>query len=145
MAIPRSTATEIAVERLIPASPAEAFDCWLDPAVPGSPWHEHEELTVDTRPGGLWFWRSLGGTPHYGRFAEISRPHRTVFSWMSPNTLGEESRVEVRFEAKDNGTLVTVCHSGLPNEQLGQAHNVGWTAILERIAKTASRQGRELT
>jgi uncharacterized protein YndB with AHSA1/START domain len=33
-------ALEIKLERTIPAPPGEVFDAWLDPKVPGNPWHE---------------------------------------------------------------------------------------------------------
>jgi uncharacterized protein YndB with AHSA1/START domain len=124
---------EVRVERRIPAPPAEVFDAWLDPRVPGSPWHQHERLIVDTRVDGLWYWRSLGGTPHYGRFIAIDRPARVEHSWMSPNTLGQESLVTVRFGKEGDGTLLTLLHSGLPSDAMAGAHEKGWNAILDRL------------
>src|SRR5215470_10045641 len=91
---------EITVERTISAAPGEVFDAWLDPSVPGAFGHDNEQLIVDFRPDGLWYWRSRGGTPHYGRFIEIARPSLIQHSWMSPNTLGKESIVTVTFEKK---------------------------------------------
>jgi uncharacterized protein YndB with AHSA1/START domain len=124
---------EIRVERAIPAPPSEVFDAWLDPKVPGSPWHENEKLIVDPKVDGLWYWRSLGGTPHYGRFTEIDRPGRIQHSWMSPNTLGEESMVTVTFQKKAEGTLMTLVHSGLPNDDLAKAHENGWNSIFDKF------------
>lgn len=137
---------EITVERTIPATPAEVFDAWLDPAVPGAFGHENEQLIVDLKPDGLWYWRSRGGTPHYGRFLEIARPARIQHSWMSPNTLGKESIVTVTFRMKESGTLMTIQHSGLPNPEMAAAHEKGWNSILDRFSSSfADGLGRTVT
>ena len=130
---------EITVERTIPAAPDDAFNAWLDPAVPGAFGHQNEQLIVDLKPEGLWYWRSLGGTPHYGRFIELARPGRIQHSWMSPNTLGKESIVTVTFQATDSGTLMTIRHSGLPNAEMGAAHETGWNTILGAFANGFAR------
>src|SRR5260370_12222670 len=62
---------EIKVERTIPAPPSEVFDAWPDPKIPGTHWHENDKLIVNPKVDGLWYWLSLGGTPHYGWFMEI--------------------------------------------------------------------------
>jgi uncharacterized protein YndB with AHSA1/START domain len=124
---------EITVERTIPATPGEVFDAWLDPTIPGAFGHENEKLIVDLKVDGLWYWLSLGGTPHYGRFIEIARPSRIQHSWMSPNTLGKESIVTVTFQKKGEGTLMTILHSGLPNDDMGKAHEKGWNSILDKF------------
>jgi uncharacterized protein YndB with AHSA1/START domain len=125
---------EVKVERTIPAAPDEVFDAWLDPTIPGTPWHGNEKLIVTPKVDGLWYWRSPGGTPHYGRFMEMDRPGRVQHSWMSPNTLGMESIVTVTFEAKGEGTLLTLLHSGLPNEAMAKAHGNGWNSIFDKFS-----------
>ena len=125
---------EIKVERTIPALPSEVFDAWLDPTIPGTPWHENDKLIVNQKVDGLWYWLSLGGTPHYGRFMEINRPGRIQYSWMSRNTLGEESTVTVTFQKKGEGTLMTLLHSGLPNEAMAKAHEKGWNSIFDKFS-----------
>jgi uncharacterized protein YndB with AHSA1/START domain len=127
---------EITVERTIPAAPGEVFDAWLDPAVPGAFGHENEQLIVDLKTDGLWYWRSRGGTPHYGRFIEIARPVRIQHSWMSPNTLGKESIVTVTFQMKEGGTLMTIRHSDLPNAEMGAAHEKGWNTIFDKLSNS---------
>jgi len=133
---------EITVERTILAEPVEVFDAWLDPAVPGAFGHENEQLIVDLKTDGLWYWRSLGGTPHYGRFLEIARPARIQHSWMSPNTLGKESIVTVTFQKREGGTLMTILHSGLPNAEMATAHEKGWNSILDKFSKSFAGESR---
>jgi hypothetical protein len=57
---------EIKVERTIPAPPSEVFDAWLDPKIPGTPWHENKKLIVDPKVDGLWYWLAMGGFPTMG-------------------------------------------------------------------------------
>jgi uncharacterized protein YndB with AHSA1/START domain len=125
---------EVKVERTIPAPPGEVFDAWLDPRIPGTPWHQNDKLIVDLKVDGLWYWLSSGGTPHYGRFMEINRPGRVEYSWMSPNTLGQESTVTVTFQKKGEGTLMTLVHSGLPNDDMARAHQNGWNSISDKFS-----------
>jgi uncharacterized protein YndB with AHSA1/START domain len=129
---------EITVERAIPAPPSEVFDAWLDPKIPGTLWHGHEKLIFNPEIDGLWYLLSLmhrrEGTPHYGRFIEINRPSRIQHSWMSRNTLGEETTVTVTFQKKGEDTLMTVLHSGLPNEDMATAHEKGWNSILDKFS-----------
>jgi uncharacterized protein YndB with AHSA1/START domain len=129
---------EITVERTIPAPPSEVFDAWLDPKVPGTLWHEHEKLIFDPKVDGLWYLLSLAhqseGTPHYGRFTEMTQPRLIRHSWMSRHTLGEESMVTVTFEKKGEGTLLTLRHSGLPNEAMANAHEKGWNSLVDKFS-----------
>jgi len=128
---------EIRVERTIPAPPDEVFDAWLDPKVPGTLWHGHDKLIFDPKVDGLWYLLSLAhrpeGTPHFGRFVEINRPARIQHSWMSRHTLGEESIVAVTFLGKGESTLMTLVHSGLPNDDLARAHEKGWNSIFDKF------------
>jgi len=128
---------EIKVERAIPAPPCDAFDAWLDPTVPGTLWHEHDKLILNPKVDGLWYLLSVAhrreGTPHYGRFIEIDRPSRIQHSWMSRNTLGEETKVTVTFRKEGEDTVITVLHSGLPNPDMAIAHEKGWTSILDKF------------
>jgi uncharacterized protein YndB with AHSA1/START domain len=136
---------DVKVERTISAPPSEVFDAWLDPKIPGTPWHENEKLIVNREVDGLWYWRSLGGTPHYGRFIEIDRASRIQYSWMSPNTLGKESVVTVTFQKKGESTLMTLLHSGLPNDDMAKAHEKGWNSIFDKFSNIFSSGSRGQT
>ena len=131
-------AFELTFERTIPGSPAEVFDAWLDPNVPGTLWHGHDKLILNPKVDGLWYLLSMAhrpeGTPHYGRFTEISRPRLIQHSWVSRHTLGEESIVTVTFEKKGEGTLLSLLHSGLPNEAMANAHEKGWNSIFDKFS-----------
>ena len=134
---------EIKVERMIPAPPAEVFDAWLDPKIPGTPWHENVKLIVNPKVDGLWYWLALGGVAHYGRFIEIGRPGRIQHSWMSRNTLGEETIVTVTFKNNGEDTLLTLVHSGIPNAEMATAHDKGWNSILDKFREILARSHRQ--
>jgi uncharacterized protein YndB with AHSA1/START domain len=125
---------EIKLERTIPAPPSEVFDAWLDPKIPGTPFHENDKLIVDLKIDGLWYWL-FNGQAHYGRFTEIDRPGRIQHTWVSRKTLGEESMVTVTFEKKGEATLMTLVHSGLTSDDMVQAHEKGWDFILGNFAE----------
>src|SRR5215469_16969110 len=121
---------EIKVERTIPAPLGEVFDAWLNPKIPGNPWNAAEKLILDAKIDGLSYW-CLKGTSHYGRFIEIERPGRIQHTWMSPNTLGQESIVTLTFKKQGEDTLTTLVHSDLPDHELARGHEKGWNYFLE--------------
>jgi uncharacterized protein YndB with AHSA1/START domain len=120
---------EIKVERTIPAPPGEVFDGWLNPKIPGNPWNAAEKFMLDPKVDGLFYW-TLKGTAHYGRFTEIQRPGRIQHTWMSPNTLGQESIVTLTFQKQGEDTLMTLVHSDLPDHELARGHEKGWNYFL---------------
>jgi uncharacterized protein YndB with AHSA1/START domain len=123
---------EIKLERTIPAPPGEVFDAWLNPKIPGTPWHEGEKLILNPKIDGLFYWL-MRGQPHYGRFTEIDPPGRIQHSWMSRSTLGEESTVTVTFQKKGEDTLMTLLHSDLPSNEAAKAHEKGWIYFLDKL------------
>lgn len=130
----------VTVERVLAATPEQAFDAWLDPTVPGTPWNMADKLILDAREDGLFFWQ-VHGTPHYGRFTEVARGRQLRHTWMSPNTGGLESLVSVSFQPAAAGTRMTLVHSGLPDSEGGRSHDKGWNFFLdgfgERLARAA--------
>jgi uncharacterized protein YndB with AHSA1/START domain len=125
---------EVRVQRTIPAPPDEVFDGWLDPKVPGNPWNFAEEFSLDAKAGGLFYWRSRDAH-HYGRFIKIERAACIQHTWVSANTLGEESVVILTFEKQGDETLMTLVHSGLPETERGRAHEKGWNFFLANFSE----------
>jgi uncharacterized protein YndB with AHSA1/START domain len=121
---------EVKVERTIPAPLVEVFDAWLNPKVPGNPWNAADKLMLNPEVDGFFYW-SIRGTPHYGRFTEMERPGRIQHTWVSPNTLGEESTVTVTFKKQGEGSLMTLVHSNLPDTDRGRSHDKGWNYFLD--------------
>ena len=120
---------EFKFERTIPAPPADVFDGWLNPKIPGTPWNMGEKHILNPVVDGFFYWL-VQGTPHYGLFTEVQRGARLKHTWVSPNTLGEESIVTVTFDKKGKDTLMTLVHSGLPDNANGRGHEKGWNFFL---------------
>jgi uncharacterized protein YndB with AHSA1/START domain len=105
----------------------------LDPKTSGTPWNEADKLILNPQVDGLFNW-IIRGTSHYGRFSVMQRPRRIQHTWVSPNTLGEESLVTVTFEQRGDGTLMTLVHSGLPDDDKAKSHEKGWNYFLDKLA-----------
>ena len=76
----------LTLERVIPAPLEEVFDSWLDPRIPGKPWHEASKSIFNPRVDGL-FYLLIRETPHYGRFITIDRPARIQHTFVSTGLL----------------------------------------------------------
>lgn len=133
---------EFKIERLIPASLGEVFDGWLDPKVPGNTWNAAEKFLLDAKADGLFYW-TLKGTAHYGRFTEVQRPNRIQHTWMSPNTLGQESTVTVTFKKQGDETLMTLIHSDLPDCDPAKGHERGWNYFVNTFGEQFGNGSRK--
>jgi len=72
---------------------------------------------------------------HYGRFVRLDRARLIEHTWMSEATRGIESRVTVTFEPQGDGTLVTLRHADLPDDDMGRQHEDGWKFVLGAVAE----------
>jgi uncharacterized protein YndB with AHSA1/START domain len=125
---------EVKVERTIPAPPGEVFDGWLNPKIPGNPWNMAEKLLLSPKVDGFFYW-TIKGIAHYGRFTEMERPGRIQCTWVSPSTSGLESVVTVTFKKQGKNTLMTLVHSDLPDTDGGRGHEKGWNFFLDSFLK----------
>jgi uncharacterized protein YndB with AHSA1/START domain len=70
---------------------------------------------------------------HTGTYREIDRPHRLVFTWMSPATNLRDSVVTVTFEPVASSTVVEIHQVGLPDEEARAGHDGGWSDALREL------------
>ncbi len=98
-------------------------------------------VDIDTEAGGT-FWMDVNGTDiASGRYQEVVRPERVVFTFgwedgafgITPGS----SRIQIDLEPKDGGTQLLFVHSGLP-EVAVEAHTEGWTHYHGRLAIVAA-------
>lgn len=129
--------TEITVSRQIPAKPENVFDVWMDPKSPGGPWHVEGAIVHPAVDGLFYFAVKHQGRnwAHYGRFVRIERPRLTEYTWMSEATKGVESIVSVTFEPAGDGTMVTLRHSNVPDDEMGRQHKDGWAWALSALGE----------
>lgn len=113
----------IEVADVIPASPKQIYDAWLDSA-------GHTAMTggsqakVDPRPGGQF---SAWDGYISGTTLELEPNRRIVQAWRTTEFPegSQDSRLEVLLEKASGGTRVTFRHSGIPEGQGGE-YAQGW-------------------
>jgi uncharacterized protein YndB with AHSA1/START domain len=128
---------------MIPATPEEVYDVWVDPKSPGGPWHGAARLIVNPVVDGLFYFavNHEGRVwPHYGRFVKLERPKLVEYTWMSEATKGAESTVTFTLEKQGGDTKVTLRHAGVPDDALGRQHKDGWEWILGALANALSKR-----
>jgi uncharacterized protein YndB with AHSA1/START domain len=128
---------ELTVSRNVRATPGEVFEVWLDPKSPGGPWFGCQRVILNAAVDGLFFHsvQHEGRTwAHYGRFVRLDKPRMIEHTWMSEATRGIETTVTVTLEPNDGGTLVTLRHADVPDDEMGRQHEEGWNFILGAIA-----------
>ena len=134
----------LTVTRDIAASPEQAFDAWLDPAIArhflfATPDGKMLTCEIDPRVGGraLIVERRAGGDVHHHLlFDEIDRPRRLVFRFRAdPAKEGEWTRVSIDFAGRHDGTRLTLTHEMDPAwAAYEQQTRKGWTMILASLA-----------
>jgi uncharacterized protein YndB with AHSA1/START domain len=127
----------IEVQRVLPAPIDEVFRWWTEPELLAR-WMSpivQVEAEVDLRVGGQLRIVMRDGPieiAHDGKYVEIDRPTRVVFTWQSRFTEGA-SLVTVNLEAEgDSSTRVLIIHSQLPSSA-AESHGGGWAAMLTRL------------
>ncbi len=112
---------EFEVSALIPATPEEIFDAWLDS-------QGHSEMTGSLARASAEPGAEFEAWDGYLRGSNLilERPGRIVQSWRSSNfdASDPDSQIEVLLEPKSGGTQVTIHHTGLPAH--GRRYETGW-------------------
>ena len=123
----------------LPVSPEVVFDAWTTPDHMAnwlSPMTTATVPRLDLRVGGEYQIDMHGGEKDYvhtGRYLEIDRPHKLVFTWLSEGTQQQETVVTLELEADGDGTALTLTHERFPSAESRDNHEKGWTAIVEKL------------
>lgn len=94
--------------------PATSMD--IDPQVGG-----HYRLTIDTPEFN---------SSNEGVFSFVEPCSRLKYSW-EWNSDGEATEIDVKFSPTDQGTLVSIVHSGFATQQSADMHSQGWDRYIE--------------
>jgi uncharacterized protein (TIGR03086 family) len=95
---------------------------------------------VDLRAGGQYRWTVTPGHIAAGTFVEVETGRRIVFGWGwegSPDLAPDASTVTITIEPAEGGTLVTLVHDGLTEQQVA-SHLAGWNHFFARLELAAS-------
>jgi len=119
----------------------KVFDAWLSPKMlsqfmtpmPGMP---DSDVENDAREGGdFTIVMHVGDEqlPHTGKYLEIKRPNKLVFSWVSHRSV-DDSIVTLNFsKIDDNKTYISLVHVKFIDEKARSDHEGGWGNILEKL------------
>ena len=130
--------------RRFAAARERVFDAWTTPEALKRWWcppgWRPEQIEVDLRAGGAYHFgmRPPDGDSVVsirGRFLEVHRPERLVYTWRWHGAFDgmPETSVTVEFLSVEGGTEVVVVHENFPDVRLWQRHRSGWIAACDRM------------
>jgi uncharacterized protein YndB with AHSA1/START domain len=135
----------VRVTRRFAASAERVFDAWLDPATArrwlfSTPTGEMIRYEIDARVGGNFTFtdrRNGEDVEHTGKYLEIDRPHRLVFTFGVPASSSEFAEVVVDIQSlPDGGCELTLTQEMKPEfAEYRERTQDGWTMILNGLAK----------
>jgi glutathione S-transferase len=131
--------------RHIRAPREQVFEAFVSPSLM-SAWQCPRGMRVahaesDTRVGGAWrvemVARDGARFAVGGRYREIERPQRLVYTWQweaeHPGMPAVETLIEVRLAARGDGTELAMTHTGFPSASMRDAHAHGWASCFSRL------------
>src|SRR5215510_11160287 len=136
---------KVSVTRHFDAPPERVFDAWLDPEMIGK-WmfgpalREEEVLRIvaDARVGGSFSFlvrRQGYEIDHVGKYREIDRPRRLVFTWGVAGESDDESLVIIEIIPHESGAELTLTHEmDAKWADYASRTEAGWTKMLEALA-----------
>jgi uncharacterized protein YndB with AHSA1/START domain len=136
----RPDARSVEIRRVFTVSPEALWEYFTDPAH-NLNWAGPKQATCtrfdsDPRVGGAWAMalRLDDGEEvvAHGVYREIEKPRRLVYTWRweSWEETSPDSLVSLAFEARGQGSMLTLTHSELPEDEV-EGHEGGWMSALE--------------
>jgi len=144
---------ELSLSQTIKASPQRVYDAWLNPETRMKWWCAQEGMSCDlcdieARVGGRYRINMLSPdrTKEYicvGEFLELDPPSRIVMTWGWEKNEDEDlhggpvhdTTLTIDIEATDEGSNLTLSHTGFTNQTQCDSHIQGWTGCLGQLAK----------
>jgi uncharacterized protein YndB with AHSA1/START domain len=134
----------LSVKRRFKAPPAKVFAAWIDPEKikrwmgPGE--IKAVRAEADARVGGRYrvLMRSPGGEELdvSGVYREVVANEKLVFTWawkVAPPDEPHESLVTVLFKPDGAGTVLTLTHERLFDEESRAGHEQGWIRAFDKL------------
>jgi len=128
------------ITRHLNASAERVFDAWLEPETVvkwlfKTPTGRIEHVSIDARVGGSFLItrRDSEDVEHVGRYLEIERPRRLVFTFAVPKFSTVATRVAIDIVPLASGCELTLTHEGVLPEWSERTQS-GWGMLLEGLA-----------
>lgn len=131
----------VTIVRRIRATPAKVWAAITEPELMMQWWGPDAGPTLnvvaDVRPGGRFsvVFRLLNGDEHNptGIYQDVIPEKLLAFTWDLPGTSNPKSLVTFRLEPFDAGTVLTLTHEHLPDEEASTSHEDGWNGLLDKL------------
>ncbi len=143
----------VTVRRHFEASPEEVLNAWLDPEKARkflftTPTSQMVRAEIDARVGGSFLFvdkREGIEIEHTGKYLEINRPHRLVFSLIVPHLSKESTVISIDIVPQKTGCNLTLTHEGVLPDYTSRITE-GWGKILENsMFAVTNSNNREFT
>ena len=146
MSVQSAVKPSLTLKRRLKAPPAKVFAAWTDPEKimrgMGPAEFKTPQAESDARVGGRYRFVLLSpdGEKHAvgGVYREVVANEKLVFTWAwdaAPGDEPYESLVTVLFKPDDGGTLLTLTHERLFDEESREGHEKGWNGALDKLEK----------
>lgn len=134
------TPITVKVSRRFNATAERVFDAWLDPQSARQflftrPGQVIVRAKIDAQVGGSFLFvarRDGKDIDHIGKYLEIDRPRRLVFTLRVPTVWADDNRVAVDIVPLETGCELTVTHESVLEEHESRIES-GWTQFLEGL------------
>jgi len=135
------------IKKILHAPIEKVFDAWLNPKMlskfmRGMPDMAETDVEMDARDGGHFkFIMHLGDKiiPHTGKYLEISRPDKLIFTWESQYSVVDNSTVTLIFtKIDDHKTNISLSHVKFIDEEARSGHEDGWGNVLDKLNEIVS-------
>ncbi len=141
---------EVIITKVISASIEKVWDAWTNPESMKQ-WLSPEgmtnpEVTNNFETGGKYRivmeGRNMPNPSHNGlmavggKYLEIEKPHRLVFSWLWENAPAETHTTKIMLlfkEISSDKTELTLIHTDFADDNMRYEHNMGWNSTFNKL------------
>ena len=146
------TPVTVTVTRTFNAPAERVFDAWLDPECARqflftTPSQVVVSANIDARVGGAFLFvvrRNGRDVDHIGRYLEIDRPRRLVFTLRVIGVWTDDNRVTIDVRSLERGCELTITHDGVLPEHADRIR-FGWTEFLGRLGATTVSPNHDMS
>ncbi|MBV1698959.1 MAG: SRPBCC domain-containing protein [Hyphomicrobiales bacterium] len=146
MVVQAAVKPSLTLKRRFKAPPAKVFAAFTDPEKvkrwigPGEMTGVITETVARAGGGYRWVMQSPAGQRLEvgGIFREVVPNEKLVFTWawkVEPPDTPHESLVTVLFKADGDGTLLTLIHENLFDDDSRNGHQQGWIGAFDKLEK----------
>jgi uncharacterized protein YndB with AHSA1/START domain len=132
------------ISKIIDAPIGNVFDAWLSPKILSQfilPMAGMQQPSVETdacEGGEFKIVMHVGDDkiPHTGKYLQINRPNKLVFTWESPFSTKGSTVTLIFSDLGENKTNIALSHVKFIDEESRTNHEGGWGNILECLNDT---------